>query len=184
MDTVKMIKKIRPDHYSPAFYTPHPGSDLYDYCIENDLSLIKSHDSYRRNPTEAKIKGVDYEFLHWAMQESMTGQKRFRSLVKHRLKTLRHFFLLQPPVVKKMNIVSITNIRKSIYYIRNFGFNAFVIKVRNKIVSMLSGERQYQIWIKKNEPKEIDLEAQGHKGFEYEPKISIITPVFNTPKKS
>ena len=91
MDTVKMIKKIRPDHYSAAFYTPHPGSDLYDYCIENDLSLIKSHDSYRRNPTEAKIKGVDYEFLHWAMQESMTGQKRFRSLVKHRLKTLRHF---------------------------------------------------------------------------------------------
>ena len=82
-----------------------------------------------------------------------------------------------------MNIVGITNIRKSIYYIRNFGFNAFVIKVRNKIVSMLSGERQYQIWIKKNEPNESGLEAQRHQGFEYEPKISIITPVFNTRKK-
>lgn len=82
-----------------------------------------------------------------------------------------------------MNIVSITNIRKSIYYIKNFGINAFIIKLRNKIVSMLSGERQYQIWIKKNEPNESSLEAQRQNGFDYEPKISIITPVFNTPKK-
>lgn len=71
LETISMLKKIDPDYYSPAFYTPHPGSDLYTYCIENDLSLIKSHDSYRRNPDEAKIKGVDYEWLSWAVQESM-----------------------------------------------------------------------------------------------------------------
>ncbi len=63
MDTVSMLKEIDPDYYSPAFYTPHPGSDLYDYCEEHDLSLIKTHDSYRRNPDELKIKGHDYEFL-------------------------------------------------------------------------------------------------------------------------
>ena len=70
LDTISMLKKIDPDYYSPAFYTPHPGSDLYDYCIENDLSLITSHDQYRRNPTEIKIKGQDYEFLQWALKES------------------------------------------------------------------------------------------------------------------
>ncbi|MDQ7028505.1 MAG: hypothetical protein Q9O62_01350 [Ardenticatenia bacterium] len=38
------------------------------------------HDSYRRNPTEAKIKGLDIEFLMWARDES---QKRlFRNRVK------------------------------------------------------------------------------------------------------
>jgi hypothetical protein len=68
-----MLKQIDPDYYSPSFYTPHPGSDLYDYCVEHDLSLITSHDQYRRNPTEVKIKGQDYEFLQWALQES---QKR------------------------------------------------------------------------------------------------------------
>jgi len=71
MDTVRMIQAIKPDHYSPAFFTPHPGSDLFKYCEENDLSLIKSHDSYRRNATEAKIKSVDYEFLEKALMESM-----------------------------------------------------------------------------------------------------------------
>jgi len=70
METISMLKEIDPDYYSPAFYTPHPGSDLYDYCIENDLSLIVNHDSYRRNPTEEKIRGVDYAFLRWAVEES------------------------------------------------------------------------------------------------------------------
>ena len=80
METISMLKEIDPDYYSPAFYTPHPGSDLYEYCVENDLSLIQSHDSYRRNPDEAKIRGVDYEWLTWAVAESQkrTWQNRLR----------------------------------------------------------------------------------------------------------
>ncbi len=41
--------------------------------VEHDLSLITDYDSYRRNPTEPKIKGQDYEFLKWARDYS---QKR------------------------------------------------------------------------------------------------------------
>jgi radical SAM superfamily enzyme YgiQ (UPF0313 family) len=78
METISMLKSIDPDYYSPAFYTPHPGSDLYAYCVENDLSLIKSHDSYRRNPDEAKIKGIDYDWLAWAVQESQRRTVRNR----------------------------------------------------------------------------------------------------------
>src|SRR5512136_2379217 len=70
METISMLKEMDPDYYSPAFYTPHPGSDLYDYSQENGLSLIVSHDQYRRNPTETKIKGQDYAFLKWALDES------------------------------------------------------------------------------------------------------------------
>ncbi|MDI7277602.1 MAG: radical SAM protein [Anaerolineae bacterium] len=68
--TISMLKEIDPDYYSPAFYTPHPGSDLFTYCQEHDLSLITDHDSYRRNPTEVKIKGHDPAFLNWALAES------------------------------------------------------------------------------------------------------------------
>jgi len=70
MDTVRLMKEIDPDYYSPAFFTPHPGTDLYDYVVERGLSRITDYDSYRRNPTEPKIKGQDYEFLKWAMAES------------------------------------------------------------------------------------------------------------------
>jgi radical SAM superfamily enzyme YgiQ (UPF0313 family) len=70
MDTVRLMKEIDPDYYSPAFFTPHPGTDLYDYAVQHHLSRITDYDSYRRNPTEPKIKGQDYGFLKWAMAES------------------------------------------------------------------------------------------------------------------
>ena len=70
METVRLMKEIDPDYYSPAFFTPHPGTDLYDYAVQHGLSRIVDYDSYRRNPTEPKIKGQDYEFLRWAMAES------------------------------------------------------------------------------------------------------------------
>lgn len=84
MDTVNMIRKIDPDFYSPSFYTPHPGTDLYDYCEENDLSLVTEHAGYRRNPTEAKVKGIDYDFLNWAVAYSQqrTWQNRMRRNVQ------------------------------------------------------------------------------------------------------
>jgi radical SAM superfamily enzyme YgiQ (UPF0313 family) len=80
MDTVQMMKRIDPDYYSPAFFTPHPGTDLFNYALEHDLSRIADYDSYRRNPTEPKIKGQDYEFLKWAMAESQrrTPKNTFR----------------------------------------------------------------------------------------------------------
>ena len=30
-ETISMLKIIDPDYYSPSFFTPHPGSDLYEY---------------------------------------------------------------------------------------------------------------------------------------------------------
>jgi len=68
--TIDMVAKIEPKHASPAFYTPTPGSDLYDYCAENGL-LINPYLSRtprlsgsKKSPrVEPKIKGVDYEYL-------------------------------------------------------------------------------------------------------------------------
>lgn len=69
-ETVNMIKRIKPYMPSPAFYTPHPGSDLYEFCVKKDLSLIKKHEDYKRYPEGRKIKGVDYEFLKEALGET------------------------------------------------------------------------------------------------------------------
>ncbi len=104
LDTLKMIKKIRPYRASPAFYTPYPGSDLYRYCKENDLSLIKDHKDYSRSPYSPKIKGIDYVFLNEVLKESMKipisvkVRRKIdhiieRKIKKHIRKFLRH---LQP----------------------------------------------------------------------------------------
>ena len=71
-DTVKMIKKIRPYRASAAFFTPHPGSYLYDYTKENNLSLIDDHDDLQELPEvdKPKIKGVDYNFMRKSALET------------------------------------------------------------------------------------------------------------------
>ncbi|HDH52953.1 MAG TPA: B12-binding domain-containing radical SAM protein [Nitrospirae bacterium] len=101
MDTVKMIKTIKPEHFSPAFYTPHPGSDLFNYCEEHGLSLIKSHDSFRRNATEAKIKGVDYNFLNQAVMESMGMEMpMMRNPFVRRMESMIMPFFMRHPQIK------------------------------------------------------------------------------------
>jgi len=100
-----MLKEIDPDYYSPAFYTPHPGSDLYTYCIENDLSLITSHDQYRRNPTETKIKGQDPEFLNWALAESQR-RKPFNQFKRALRYYWRRYAKPRKAMTKLRNLIS------------------------------------------------------------------------------
>lgn len=100
MDTVRMIREVNPEHYSPAFYTPHPGSDLYTYCQERGLSLIRTHDSYRRNPAEAKIKGLDYDFLYQALKESIGVRLFWRNRILLRLERKLYFFCFRYRIIR------------------------------------------------------------------------------------
>jgi anaerobic magnesium-protoporphyrin IX monomethyl ester cyclase len=99
-ETIAMLKEIDPDYYSPAYYTPYPGNDLYDYCIEHDLSLVKDHDGYSRNPTELKTKGHDPAFLRWALEESQ--RRRLRNRVRRRTNYLLHRYASPSKVVSKL----------------------------------------------------------------------------------
>jgi anaerobic magnesium-protoporphyrin IX monomethyl ester cyclase len=100
LDTVNMIREIDPDYYSPAFFTPHPGTDLYDYCVEHDLSLIADYDSYRRNPTEPKIKGQDYKFLIWARDHSQ--QRTLPNHLRRQARAIRHRYGDPQKYVRKL----------------------------------------------------------------------------------
>jgi radical SAM superfamily enzyme YgiQ (UPF0313 family) len=71
-ETVRMIRQIGPAIHSPSIFTPAPGSELYEYCREHDLSLITSSEDYRRDPDSgAKIKGVDYRFIDSCIEKSL-----------------------------------------------------------------------------------------------------------------
>ena len=70
--TLDMIRKMKPHVYSFSFFTPMPGSHLYEYCKERDLILVKSYsDLAKMGPELPKVKGIDYEYLKGAVEESM-----------------------------------------------------------------------------------------------------------------
>lgn len=70
MDTVNMINTINPEIRSASFFTPHPGTDLYDYCVENQLLYSNDYEQFRRNPYGRKIKDVDYTVVRKMLWKS------------------------------------------------------------------------------------------------------------------
>ena len=69
--TVEGVLRVRPVHYSPAMYTPVPGSLLFPFYKDNDLILgdTSSECLSNRGAMIPKVKGVDYEFLQAIMMD-------------------------------------------------------------------------------------------------------------------
>ena len=60
----------------------------------------------------------------------------------------------------------------------------FIKNIYTKYFSKYSEEeRIYKKWINNNEPNKKELENQKNTKFKIQPKISIVVPVYNTPKK-
>jgi len=70
MDTVRMIQAIRPDHHMCSFFTPLPGSHLFELCQDQELCLISECSDFDRGMLSPKIRGVDYDFLLWAAEQA------------------------------------------------------------------------------------------------------------------
>lgn len=81
-----------------------------------------------------------------------------------------------------MSITS--NLEKVKYYIKRYGFFSTLKKVLKRVFRIKenrkSNQEEYKIWMEKNNPKNEELEKQKNYKFEYEPKISIVVPMYNT----
>ena len=96
-------------------------------------------------------------------------------------------------LTKLITLISYTinksNIRQGVHYLKEYGVRAVVKKIKDTlrdIIVQLFYQLwidKYQLWIVKNEPKERDLEKQRYIKFNWEPRISIIVPTFNTPRQ-
>ena len=75
-----------------------------------------------------------------------------------------------------MNIV-----KKVTNSLRQDGISGFLTKVKKHFYNEEKSE--YYKWIKENTPSERELKEQAKYKFKYEPKISIVVPLYNTPKK-
>jgi anaerobic magnesium-protoporphyrin IX monomethyl ester cyclase len=74
--TINMIKEIDSEHLQLFYFTPIPGTYLYDYCIDNDLMIRKQEDIFsieRSYCYTHNIKGIDYEYLD-ELKESLNNE--------------------------------------------------------------------------------------------------------------
>lgn len=66
--------------------------------------------------------------------------------------------------------------------IKTYGFKDAIKKLKFVLTGSLNINRdeEYKEWIKENEPNVEELELQKNYTFKYNPKISIIVPMYNT----
>ena len=60
--TAKMADTIAAEMPSWAFFTPYPGCELGEQCINQGLSLL-DRNHYDRCPSGQKVKNVDYQYI-------------------------------------------------------------------------------------------------------------------------
>ncbi len=145
--------------------------------LSNFLKKVKYYFFYIRKYPQALIKTPFYLLRY--------GPKKFWQKVKSIEKIVEpinpqwsfHFLQLLSP--KK--------IIKALKILFTQGPNGIIEKIKEKQwqnYHNLSINQQYQIWLKKNYPTKKELEKQKEEGknFKHQPKISLITPVFNPEK--
>jgi radical SAM superfamily enzyme YgiQ (UPF0313 family) len=91
LETLSMLKKIKPYHCSPAFYTPHPGSDLYKMGKKMGIHLTTSYNLYRRNTYKPKIKGPNYRFLTNVLYKSIALAENQKQLLTSENSDIKRF---------------------------------------------------------------------------------------------
>lgn len=73
------------------------------------------------------------------------------------------------------------NLKKARKYYLRFGFKATIVRVIKKITR--HDYRMYMTWYKRHCPTENTLRLQREHKFAYQPKISIVIPLYKTPEK-
>jgi len=78
--TMSMVKEINPVHFSPATFSPYPGSDLHDYCLKNNLIL----DEYAsRHVGQKKLRDIDYNYIQMAIDKYTSEKHPVKFWLKH-----------------------------------------------------------------------------------------------------
>ena len=75
--TIDLIKYSAPDTYSLFYFKPIYGTEIYNYCVENDLILhVDQLNIDRTQVFKPTIKGIDYDYLTQLRVELMIYNQR------------------------------------------------------------------------------------------------------------
>lgn len=78
------------------------------------------------------------------------------------------------------------NFEKFSYYLKRYGLATTSKKVIKRVLHIKenrkTNQEQYEIWMENNKLTEEKIEAQRNMKFKYEPKISVVVPMYNTEK--
>ena len=76
----------------------------------------------------------------------------------------------------------VATLKKAYGYYKRYGLFNTISKVKQKVLHLEDGV-DYDKWIREKMPTLEELKIQKNHVFEYNPKISLVIPLFNTPEQ-
>ncbi len=186
--------------------------NLYSYNIEIQSVISKEEMFYRYNITQyiklfdkiekyiqSQIVDSTMQYINKNSLENLYDTN-YVSVLKGKLEDYElnnirqneYIKLLESDNKKKQDYIKTLELEKitnnNIKFGKLFPLNSkrrnFVKKIfRNKVEKLHSEKYIYEKWIKKNEPNPIEISKQKEEKIFFKPKISIVVPLYNTPKK-
>lgn len=83
---------------------------------------------------------------------------------------------------KIRDLMNMETVKVAVDFWKENGLKALVIKSRHKLQG-LDNDYDYGEWYELTKPSEEELERQRKERFDYEPKLSIVIPVYRTPER-
>lgn len=162
--------------------TDNMGND-----VETSLELRKRQDLYKLRLTDKKhiLCGFKATFLYeedkeYTLKVSDTVDEKNVDLVPEELWKAHRYEARKGFLFQALKKAKVKNLIKVYRYIAENGLKG----LGNYLVERInSNVKPYDEWFKENQLTEKEIEAQKNKKFDYEPKISIIVPTYNTPLK-
>ncbi len=135
---------------------------------------------YRRDVIEAypeaspeTVKGFQFSYPYF-------GDPKARIYFQYGNRVAKEVVNLHPSKAQVYGEAMVRNIRKSYAYYKRHGFQCTVDRVKEKLFKQ--EEEAYSRWMRKNMPDAQTLEKQRERKFTRRPKISIVVPLYKTPK--
>ena len=155
--------------------------------IDLSMELRKREDLYKLRLTDKKhiLCGFKATFLYdndeeYIFEATDTVDKMTISLVPEELWKAHRYEARKGFIFQAIKKFKIKNIYKVYRYIAENGVKGLKSYLVERINSTV---KPYDEWFKEQQLTEKEIEMQKHRKFDYQPKISIVVPTYNTPLK-
>lgn len=150
--------------------------DKHGQAVPSELKY-----GYRRDVIEAFPEAVPENVKGFQLVYQKGEEKKVRICFGYGKHTIQEVLPLHPSKVKEFAEEACLNVKKTGSYWKRFGLKITLKRVKEKLTK--HGGEDYQKWLEKHLPDQETLEKQKKHQFPKEPKISMVVPLYKTPKK-
>jgi len=164
-----------------SYYNENIEFDVLDQnnnLIESNIRVINREDLYRMKYVSKENKYCGFMITYPANEKDsyylVIKSQSFNKKVD--LGKVNKDSLLSK-IKRYVKAMNIQNVKKGIEYFKRHGFIEFLKRIKRGPTY----HKSYANWFEQHRVSQTQLKIQKETHFEYEPKISIIVPTYNTP---